>query len=414
MAAVAAAGSCPGSGPGPGAARTKKKQKRFVPQRVKLPRAADPLLAVLAWGVTHQITELSQVPLPVMLLPDDFKASSKIKVNNHLFNRCSATCASASAWTTRTTRWAGGHLGGRARARGQLCPRCVPPGVPGTVPPARGGRRAPAAALGRPHAGAEGAEQRGRGGCARAAGALPPVRGAVPWAHAAAAVSGHVPRERGQRGHVPAGDEEPVQPPPARAQEGSLVDREASDKEKGKELPTLKDVDFLNKNEKVFVEEEQQREFMDKLKRDVEFLVQQKLMDYSLLLGIHEVGRGEQEEEEELEEEEPGGGGDEGGLGGPYSTSPEGLGGLLNSYRPLGPGEFDPCVDVYALRGAEGAPRREVYFMGLIDVLTQYDARKKAAHAAKTVKHGAGAEISTVHPEQYAKRFLDFITNIFA
>lgn len=76
-------------------------------------------------------------------------------------------------------------------------------------------------------------------------------------------------------------------------------------------------------------------------------------MDYSLLLGIHEVERGEQEEEEELEEEEPGGG-DEGGLGGPYGTSPEGLGGLLNSYRPLGPGEFDPCVDVYALRGAEG------------------------------------------------------------
>ncbi|XP_050839887.1 phosphatidylinositol 5-phosphate 4-kinase type-2 gamma isoform X8 [Serinus canaria] len=194
---------------------------------------------------------------------------------------------------------------------------------------------------------------------------------------------------------------------------GSLVDREASDKEKGKELPTLKDVDFLNKNEKVFVEEEQQRDFMDKLKRDVEFLVQQKLMDYSLLLGIHEVERGEQEEEEELEEEELGGG-DDGGLGGPYGTSPEGLGGLLNSYRPLGPGEFDPGVDVYALRGAEGAPRREVYFMGLIDVLTQYDARKKAAHAAKTVKHGAGAEISTVHPEQYAKRFLDFITNIFA
>lgn len=92
--------------------------------------------------------------------------------------------------------------------------------------------------------------------------------------------------------------------------------------------------------------------------------------------------------------------------------------------------------------------------MGLIDVLTQYDTKKKAAHAAKTVKHGvsstnyslksifepvksilyfdmktimkfsypfcfpsllqAGAEISTVHPEQYAKRFRDFIANIFA
>lgn len=30
--------------------------------------------------------------------------------------------------------------------------------------------------------------------------------------------------------------------------------------------------------------------------------------------------------------------------------------------------------------------------MGLIDVLTQYDTKKKAAHAAKTVKHGVSVE----------------------
>lgn len=34
-----------------------------------------------------QINDLSQVPVPVMLLPDDFKASTKIKVINHLFNK---------------------------------------------------------------------------------------------------------------------------------------------------------------------------------------------------------------------------------------------------------------------------------------------------------------------------------------
>lgn len=34
------------------------------------------------------------------------------------------------------------------------------------------------------------------------------------------------------------------------------------------------------------------------------------------------------------------------------------------------------------------APQREVYFMGLIDVLTQYDTKKRAAHAAKAVKNG--------------------------
>lgn len=34
-----------------------------------------------------QVNELSNVPVPVMLMPDDFKAYSKIKVDNHLFNK---------------------------------------------------------------------------------------------------------------------------------------------------------------------------------------------------------------------------------------------------------------------------------------------------------------------------------------
>ncbi|KTG39745.1 hypothetical protein cypCar_00033327, partial [Cyprinus carpio] len=33
------------------------------------------------------INDLFQVPMPVMLLPDDFKANIKMKVNNHLFNK---------------------------------------------------------------------------------------------------------------------------------------------------------------------------------------------------------------------------------------------------------------------------------------------------------------------------------------
>jgi 1-phosphatidylinositol-5-phosphate 4-kinase len=55
------------------------------------------------------------------------------------------------------------------------------------------------------------------------------------------------------------------------------------------------------------------------------------------------------------------------------------------------------------------SPKREIYFIGLVDVLTQFGLRKRTAQAAKTVKHGTTAEISTVHPEQYAKRFFDFI-----
>ena len=54
--------------------------------------------------------------------------------------------------------------------------------------------------------------------------------------------------------------------------------------------------------------------------------------------------------------------------------------------------------------------RNLIYFMALIDILTHYGMKKRTAQAAKTVKHGAGAEISTVKPDQYAKRFVDFVT----
>uniref|UniRef100_A0A8D2QBY1 Phosphatidylinositol-5-phosphate 4-kinase type 2 beta n=1 Tax=Zonotrichia albicollis TaxID=44394 RepID=A0A8D2QBY1_ZONAL len=196
---------------------------------------------------------------------------------------------------------------------------------------------------------------------------------------------------------------------------GSTVSREASDKEKAKDLPTFKDNDFLNEGQKLHVGEDSKKNFLEKLKRDVEFLAQLKIMDYSLLVGIHDVDRAEQEEmevEERAEDEEC----ENDGLGGnpisSYGTPPDSPGNLLNYPRFFGPGEFDPSVDVYAMKSHDSAPRKEVYFMAIIDILTPYDTKKKAAHAAKTVKHGAGAEISTVNPEQYSKRFNEFISSI--
>uniref|UniRef100_A0ACB8FVA2 Phosphatidylinositol 5-phosphate 4-kinase type-2 alpha n=1 Tax=Sphaerodactylus townsendi TaxID=933632 RepID=A0ACB8FVA2_9SAUR len=190
---------------------------------------------------------------------------------------------------------------------------------------------------------------------------------------------------------------------------GSTVAREASDKEKAKELPTFKDNDFINDGQKIHIDEVNKKMFLEKLKKDVEFLAQLKLMDYSLLVGIHDVERAEQEEVECEENDE-----EEGESDGAHTTGtpPDSPGNTLNSSQPLAPGEFDPSIDVYGIKCHENAPRKEVYFMAIIDILTHYDAKKKAAHAAKTVKHGAGAEISTVNPEQYSKRFLDFIANI--
>ena len=58
-----------------------------------------------------------------------------------------------------------------------------------------------------------------------------------------------------------------------------------------------------------------------------------------------------------------------------------------------------------------GGEKQYVYFMAIIDVLTHYGVKKQAAKAAKTVKYGEKAEgISTVEPEQYGKRFMDFMS----
>lgn len=85
-------------------------------------------------------------------------------------------------------------------------------------------------------------------------------------------------------------------------------------------------------------------------------------MDYSLLLGIHDVERAEREEEEDEmesaseEEEEEGDENDLPPLLG--SSSPEGISGYLNSFKAMGPGEFDPYLDVYAFQSVVGESRQ--------------------------------------------------------
>uniref|UniRef100_A0A7N8YII7 Phosphatidylinositol 5-phosphate 4-kinase type-2 gamma n=1 Tax=Mastacembelus armatus TaxID=205130 RepID=A0A7N8YII7_9TELE len=389
------------------APKTKTKKKHFVQQKVKVFRASDPVLSVFMWGVNHSINDLSQVPVPVMLLPDDFKANTKIKVNNHLFNK--------------------ENLPGHFKFK-EYCPQVFRNlrerfGIEDLdyqvsltrIPPLRSVDNQGEGLLLNSYDRTLVIKQISSEDVADMHSILSEYHQHIVKCHG----STLLPQFLGM--YRVSVDSEETYLIVMRNMfshrlvvhrkydlKGSLVAREASDKEKGKELPTFKDMDFRNNMQKVYISEEQKEKLMEKLNRDVEFLVRLKIMDYSLLLGIHDVGRAEREEEEAEN------GLASGHMVGSYSTSPEGIAGYMSSYKPLGPGEFDPYVDVYAVRSCPGAPQREVYFMGLIDVLTQYDTKKKAAHAAKTVKHGAGAEISTVHPEQYAKRFRDFISNIFS
>jgi len=70
--------------------RVKKRRPHFARPREKVLRGnQDPLAAVFSWGVSHHMRELDSIAQPKMLLTEDFKSYSKLKVENHAFNRTS-------------------------------------------------------------------------------------------------------------------------------------------------------------------------------------------------------------------------------------------------------------------------------------------------------------------------------------
>lgn len=58
----------------------------------------------------------------------------------------------------------------------------------------------------------------------------------------------------------------------------------------------------------------------------------------------------------------------------------------------------------------ESSDGKDLYFCGIIDILQVYNLRKKAERTYKSLKSN-GQLISVMPPDNYAKRFEDFITN---
>jgi len=52
-----------------------------------------------------------------------------------------------------------------------------------------------------------------------------------------------------------------------------------------------------------------------------------------------------------------------------------------------------------------------IYFMGIIDILQKYNARKKFETAFKSISADVH-EISCVDPQAYGRRFLSFMTKV--
>lgn len=54
-----------------------------------------------------------------------------------------------------------------------------------------------------------------------------------------------------------------------------------------------------------------------------------------------------------------------------------------------------------------------VLYMGIIDILQEYNLKKKLEHAYKAMKIGPET-ISVVEPKLYAKRFFNFLQKVFS
>ncbi|XP_071447065.1 phosphatidylinositol 4-phosphate 5-kinase type-1 gamma-like isoform X2 [Hetaerina americana] len=221
---------------------------------------------------------------------------------------------------------------------------------------------------------------------------------------------------------------------------GSTYKRKASKMERTKNSPTFKDLDFIDHHpEGIFLEADTYNALVKTIQRDCRVLESFKIMDYSLLVGIHNLDQAAREKAEKRTQERQdkgegsgaGGSSGEGGSGagaesGDDKGSTSGAGALnrsrsINRQRlvahstamesiqaesePIDEEEDVPPGGIPA-RNAKG--ERLLMFLGIIDILQSYRLKKKLEHTWKSMIHD-GDTVSVHRPGFYAQRFQDFM-----
>lgn len=273
----------------------KLKTKRFKPkhQKTKLFRASDPMLSVFMWGINHTISELNRLNTPVMLLPDDFKAHTKIKVDNYCFNKenmpshfkvkeyCPLVFQNLrerfhiddTDYMNSLTKHQPRELPSSSRSGPKFYEsydhsfllkiltsdevesmhHLLKDYHPYVV--VRHGKTLLPQYLGMYRITVDGAETY--------IGVMRNI----------CSSSINVHRKYDLK--------------------GSTVDREASEKEKSLDIPLYKDNDFIRDGVHIYADEDWKRKFMEMLEADTAFLATTNIMDYSLLVAIHDCERAE-------------------------------------------------------------------------------------------------------------------------
>ncbi|KAM8827879.1 phosphatidylinositol-4-phosphate 5-kinase, type I, beta a [Spinachia spinachia] len=175
---------------------------------------------------------------------------------------------------------------------------------------------------------------------------------------------------------------------------GSSYKRRASRKERVKSSPTFKDLDFQEMHEGLHFDPDTYSALMKTLQRDCRVLESFKIMDYSLLLGIHISDRKQLGRENRCDSRK--------GQKVLYSTALESIQGNSKGSEPV--------ADDDTLGGipAKHKDERLLIFLGIIDILQSYRFIKRMEHSWKALVHD-GDTVSVHRPSFYADRFLKFM-----
>ncbi|XP_062384729.1 phosphatidylinositol 4-phosphate 5-kinase type-1 alpha-like isoform X2 [Sardina pilchardus] len=180
---------------------------------------------------------------------------------------------------------------------------------------------------------------------------------------------------------------------------GSTYKRQASSRERAKFSPTFKDLDFRQDlPEGLLVDPEHYNALCKTIQRDCLLLQSFKIMDYSLLVGIHRVEQGRGEEVPAAAPEQKRAQGQKQ----LYCTALEAIQGeAMGACADQGHNHMGGIP-------AHSKGERVLLFIGIIDILQSYRFVKKLEHSWKALVHD-GDTVSVHRPGFYADRFQRFM-----
>ena len=165
--------------------------------------------------------------------------------------------------------------------------------------------------------------------------------------------------------------------------------------------PVLKDLNWLDSNERIKFGPVKKRIFLQQLKADVDLLAKLNIMDYSLLLGIHDMTKTTNNFLYDNEN---------------YNYEIEHNVGNYERLVILNNHKNNNSISHYFKQYKGGIRSSDqfdndgdiIYFIGIIDCLTNYSLLKKLETFWRSLSHDTKI-VSAIPPKDYANRFFEFV-----